>query len=71
MDIYGPVCAVKSLPVEMREGTVLRVAGLPIEVGRAGEGGGRIDCRYFELCRRFLWALRGTIAGEGQGRLIH
>jgi hypothetical protein len=63
VDMYGPVCAVESLPVQMREETVLRVAGLPREVvGRAGGGGGGIDCRYFELCRRFLWAQRGTIA---------
>ena len=57
MDIYGPVCSVESLPVEMRESVVvLRMGGPP----RAGG----TECRYFNLCRRFLWAQRGTIAGD-------
>ena len=61
VDIYGPVCAVESLPVcEMRDSAVLRIAGLPKELGT----GGGIDCQYFKLCRAFLWAQRGAIPGE-------
>ena len=72
VDIYGPVCSVESLPVEMREGVVvLRMGGPPREVGRAGG----TECRYFNLCRRFLWAQRGTIAGDdykyGVSNTIH
>ena len=61
VDLYGPITAVEVLPVQSRESDCcLRLGSLPREVGVAGG----IDCRYFELCRRFLHAQRATIAGE-------
>jgi hypothetical protein len=56
VDVYGRVTAMEVLPMSWRDAVALRIGGLPTEMGR-----GSVQCRYFELCRRFLAAQRCTI----------
>ena len=61
VDLYGPVTAIKALPLEWVYSsvmTLMRMGGLPKEVRSAG-----IRCEYFERCRRFLSAQRHAIPG--------
>lgn len=58
VDVYGPVKAVKVLPMQWRDSLVLRIGQLPKEMTRT-----KICCQYFQLCRRFLSAQRCTISG--------
>ena len=60
VDVYGPVTAVEVLPMQSHDSIVHRIGQLPSGVGRAEE----VQCRYFDICRRFLCSMRCSIAGE-------
>ena len=58
VDLYGPVTAIKPLPLEWVYSSVMRMGRLPKELGNAS-----IRCEYFDRCRRFLSAQRHVIPG--------